>query len=221
MKNIYLDCETTGLTPGNICQLTTITEDSGKIVEAKNYFFTVNYITDGAAQLLNRDVEFYRKASNGLAFNSYADEIFEKLNNNIVIGHNVKFDINFLSTELWRQNKVLKLAGSADTMLETKDLIKIPAKNKKYGIYKNPKLTEMAEYFNIEDSQIIKLIDKLFEKDSSENSYHDSRYDTTVTFVCLNILREIRSGKAGYWSETFRTPGTFDVTGRKIETITL
>ena len=78
----------------------------------------------------------------------------------------------------------------------------------------------MAEYFNIEDSQIIKLIDKLFEKDNSENSYHDSRYDTTVTFVCLNILREIKSAKAGYWSETFRTPGTFDVTGSKIETIT-
>lgn len=210
MRNIYLDCETTGFSPGNICQLTMIIEDNGSITDAKNYFFKIDYITKGAQELLGRDISFYDKASNGERFSSKAEEIASILNDGIAIGHNVKFDINFISTELWRNNKILRLAGSADTMEYSKDIVKIPAKNRKYGVYKNPKLEELANYLCIDNSMIDKLVAKLFMNDDSSNLYHDSRFDTTVTFVCFNIIKEITQKKAGYWSETFRLKGSYN-----------
>ena len=50
MRNVFLDTETTNLTPGQIAQLSYIVEDNGK-VQGKNFFFKVDSMDEGAEKV--------------------------------------------------------------------------------------------------------------------------------------------------------------------------
>ncbi len=55
MKMIFFDTETTGITPGNICQLSYIVVDTGvkpTKTEGKNVFFAVEYVEPEAEEFL-------------------------------------------------------------------------------------------------------------------------------------------------------------------------
>ncbi len=202
MKKVFLDTETTGLKPGQIGQLSMIIEYDDSKIEAKNYFFNIDYIEDGAAEVCGRDLEFYKKASNGKCFKDYKLEILEILKDSLLIAHNEKFDENFISTEFWREDIIFKPAQRFCTMEYFRDIIKLlPGR---YGHkYKNPKLSELVNYFNIDEDKVKKYSVQLFGNDDSTNTgFHDARYDTTSMFVAFCIYRDSLNNSTK-WKDAF------------------
>lgn len=201
MRKIFFDTETTGLKPGNICQLSAIILDDDNNIQVKNYFFEVEYITRGAEEVCGRGVEFYKEASQGKQFKDYADELFNLFSNALLIAHNIKFDENFLSTEFWRLNKIFKPLDRFDTMTYFKDICKLPGKYN--NTYKNPKLEELVNFLNLDEQKIQKYTNQLFGLDGTElTGFHDARYDTTSMFVAFQVYGEMLSGK-NQWIQSF------------------
>ena len=60
---LFFDTETTGLNPGNICQLSYIIVD-GDNMESNNYFFKVDYVEPGAQRVHGLSVDKLFKLSN-------------------------------------------------------------------------------------------------------------------------------------------------------------
>lgn len=199
MKKVFFDTETTGFTPGQIGQLSLIIEDNGE-VNAKNYFFEVDYMSQGAMEVCGRDVDFYKEASNGKHFADYKNELLEIFKDSTLIAHNLKFDENFISMEFWRQNIQFVPAGRFDTMEYFRDILKIPGK---YGKYKNPKLEELVDSLSINKEKVLKYSKSLFNTDDNY-SFHDARYDTTSMFVAFQIYKD-RVNNLDSWEKEFCT----------------
>lgn len=206
MRKIFFDTETTGLSPGNIAQLALI-QDTDGIIEARNYFFKVDYITQGAEELCGRGIDFYKEASGGKEFKDYKDELYSIFNGALLIAHNLKFDENFLCTEFWRQGILFKPESRLCTMEYFKPILKLPGKGQYQ--YKNPKLSELVDYFKIDTEKINVYTKQLFSTDENE-SFHDARYDTASMFVVFQIYKEMldqtslgNSTVNGDWYKTF------------------
>lgn len=201
-KKIYFDTETTGLAPGNIAQLSMIVEYEDDRIETKNYFFEIDYITEGAEKACGRGVDFYKSVANGLRFKDYKDELLELFTDATLIAHNEKFDENFVSTEFWRLGVSFKPADKFCTMEFFKDILKIPGKGN-YR-YKNPKLGELVSFYNIDEDKVKSYSDKLFNAKANESyGFHDARYDTTAMFVVFQVYKESLNNKTD-WLDTFR-----------------
>lgn len=200
MKKVFLDTETSGFTPGQIGQLSMIIESDNNEVTGKNYFFKMDYITQGAEDICGRGLDFYEKESNGKTFKDNAVEIEETLKDSILIAHNLKFDLNFISTEFWRLNVLFQPSGELDTMTFFKPILKLPGK---YGnTYKNPKLEEVIDYFSINKDKVLQYTKQLFDTEDTIG-FHDARYDTTAMYVVVQIYREIQAGGPKDWNYTF------------------
>lgn len=183
MKMIFFDTETTGLRPGNICQLSYILIDTNSkptITIGKNVFFSVEYIEPSAESVHGFSVEALHKLSNGRFFEDRLNE-FEAdfLTADILAGHNVNFDIKFLSHELLSCGKELKPKHTFCTMNYYKNICNL--KNA-YGKSKSPRLKEVVEFLNIEESDIDALSKNLF---SETGNFHDARFDTTATYMLV------------------------------------
>ena len=197
---ICFDTETSGLKPGQIGQLSAIITDEALNVKGINYFFEIDSIEPGAEALLGRGVDWYREKSKGLKFKDVASEIAEIFNGNIWAGHNVKFDENFLSSELWRCGLVAKPVNKFDTMTNYKDILKI---KDRYGRIKYPKLTELVDGLALNKDKLSKYCATLFGND--ETAFHDSRFDTTATFVAMQMFNELNLPlEKRAWTNTFR-----------------
>jgi DNA polymerase III epsilon subunit-like protein len=202
MRKIFLDTETTGLSPGQIGQLSMIIEEENGEVSGKNYFFKIDYITSGAEQVCGRGLEFYAEASGGKIFADYKDEIYNILKDSTLIAHNLKFDENFISTEFWRQQIMFAPAGRFDTMSYFRDICKLPGGTRGQK-YKNPKLEELVDYFNVDKDKVQKYSETLFPSDDSSNvGFHDARYDTTSMFVAFHIYQDSLHNKTD-WADVF------------------
>ena len=196
MGNIFIDTETTGFVPGQICQLTLIHEEDFNIVASKNYYFKVDQMTPGAQEVHGLSIEFLDGISNGLRFEDYKDELMSVLGSNTLIAHNLGFDEKFISSEFWRLGISFKPAGRLDTMEFFKPILQIPAKNRRFGPYKNPSLHDLVNYFNIDEDKAKRLCHSLFGHIS--NGYHDSRLDTTMLYLAVTLHRENLNG-GDYW----------------------
>ena len=191
LNNIYLDTETSDLKPGQIGQLSLIIESEAGL-STRNYYFSIKSITDGAAQVTGRSVDWYERASGGKKFAEYADEIYNIINNQRIIAHNVKFDESFISMELWRCNKTLTIGDRFDTMTSFRNITKIPSNNG----YKNPKLQELVNYLNINTDEVAKYAQELFSIET--NDYHDAIFDTTSMYIACKVWTDIQSGTTNY-----------------------
>lgn len=202
MYNIYLDTETTDFNPGQICELSMIIEDkaTNKFIGAKNYFFTVDSIEEGAQEVHGLTVEKLIELSDNKAFKDYYEEILGILQGNCIVAHNEAFDEKFISTELWRCGISFTPAARQCTMQLFKLILKIPAKYKKYGPYKNPKLEEVVNFLSIDTDKVNQYSEKLFNYDGS--TYHDSRFDTAAMYVAVNVYREKLHG-GNVWQSQF------------------
>ena len=99
---LYFDTETTGLHPGQICQLTYILQDKNG-VKAKNFFFSVDYVEFSAQMVHGFSKEKLFVLSNGKTFSDHFEEIksdFESAD--LVVAHNVSFDFSFMRKEFER-----------------------------------------------------------------------------------------------------------------------
>ena len=197
MDRVYFDTETSGFTPGQIAQLSYIKEyDSGEIV-AKNFFFYVNYIEEGAEAVTGRGKSFYTAHSNGLRFGDHIAEIEADFANSILIAHNIEFDEKFMSAEFWRLGKIFSPASKLCTMNYFKPICNIKTKANKV---KNPKLVELIDYFGIDNEKISLYCEDLFNEPCGE--FHDAMYDTTAMFIACKLHAEQReNGDA--WKNTF------------------
>ncbi len=178
---IYLDTETTGLYPGQICQLSYIIQDGYKVV-AKNYFFSVDYVEPGAQMVHGFSVEKLDKLSNGKDFSCFIDEIERDiLNADLVIAHNSQFDFNFLGKEFERCRREFFVKQSFCSMKGMTAVCKLP-KTRGLG-YKYPKLSELTAYLGVSDKDVEENTVKLY---GNTVGYHDARFDTVALYTALN-----------------------------------
>lgn len=201
MYNIYLDTETTSFVPGSIIELSMIIEDvDTKSIVARNYFFDVDSIDEGAQKAHGFSVEDIHMLSGGKRFEDYYLELNQILTSGTLIAHNEAFDERYLSAELWRCGISFTPLDRLCTMKVFKDILQIPAKYKKYGAYKNPKLSEVMEYLSISTNRVNEYSKRLFNYGGSE--YHDSRFDTTAMYVAVQVYREKLHGGSD-WHNMF------------------
>lgn len=174
MKTIYLDTETTDLTPGQICQLSYIIED-GKDIQGKNFYFEVDHVEAEAESIHGLSVKKLKELSNGLKFNDIKFEFLKDIENATIVGHNISFDLNFINSELCN----IRISNKHFcTMNHFTNIIQLPGY---YDNYKWPKLIELIDFLEIEEKEIIKNVKKIFcEK---EVGFHDSRFDVVGTYL--------------------------------------
>lgn len=188
MRNIVFDTETTGLLDTNpnaqVCELSYIIEEKGKIVSTKNYFFTVNEVDMGAYNVHHMSQRDLELLSNGLKFSDVAQEIHNEIEQcDFIVGHNVQFDINMLNLEFERLGMTpINNSNIFDTMLYTTGRLKLKRAN---GTIKAPKLVELIKHYNLEES-VQENLKKYFKNIRAEA--HDSRYDTMATYLITKKL---------------------------------
>lgn len=200
MRIVYLDTETTGLNPGQICELSMIVEDDLKFTSAHDIYFKVSEMTEGAQNVHGLSIEDLKILSNGLEFKDHKDELLNILNGATLVAHNLPFDEKFISQEFWRCGISFTPANRLDSMKYFNPILRLPARSKKYGPYKNPKLVEVMEYFRVSPEKIGAFSNEIFNKKSS--GYHDSAFDTTALYIMINVQREILNG-GNYWYNRF------------------
>ena len=177
---ICLDTETTGLYPGNICQLTYIMMESGKVVP-KNMFFKVDHVEYGAYAVHGFSVEKLKELSGGKIFRDRIDEIEEDFNRaDVLIAHNTAFDFMFLRAEFENVNKVFTFKNEFCTMKKMTPVCKLTRSN--HVGYKYPKLNELCAHFDITDEVIEEEVKNLF---SVDLNFHDARFDTTALYLAV------------------------------------
>ena len=199
MNIIILDIETTGdnYNIDEICQLSYfILNENLHFIKAKNFFFKVDYIhfKSNKSKLNINDLKIL---SNNKLFRDNYEEIFNDLNGNMIICHNLEHDISFLNSEFLRCGIDTFEYHGFCTMKYYTDILKI--KHDVYG-YKYPKLEEVMPYLNIKRGDIVRLCDYYFnEKDIN---LHDSRFDTSILYYVVkntvginNIVNKIKTNK--------------------------
>lgn len=180
MRSIFLDTETTGLRPGQIAQLTYLIEEDKKLVGVKNYFFTVDEMGAEAEKVHGFSMERLEKLSEGFTFGDLVPEIYDDFEGATFIAHNIKFDRKFIDAEFARLDEQCGAAKEFCTMAYFKDILKIPARNG--AGYKNPRLEEVVNFYNINKERILEVTKRLFQ--CEEVSFHDARYDTVAMYLC-------------------------------------
>lgn len=198
MKILFFDTETTDIRPGNICQLSYIVVDSSTKPQStvgKNFFFTVEDMSLSAQEVHGFTLETLYELSNGLYFEDRYEEFLNDFQSaDVIIGHNVNFDLKFFNHELEFLDYQLNCKNSFCTMAYYKDVCKLS--NGKGGI-KNPKLEEVITFLKISKDDIINKCNELFD---GNGDYHDARFDTTATYMI--VTKGIKTGviPKGYFS---------------------
>lgn len=193
---LFFDTETTGLRPGNICQLSYIIT-IGEDIKPHNYFFKVDYIEPGAERIHGLSVRRLAALSNNKTFKDSFNGIREDFDTaELLIGHNISFDLNFIKSEFSRCGHDYSYNESLCTMRYFTDICKIPKANG-YG-YKFPKLEELTIFFGISNKDIISKTEEIFK---SKSGYHDARFDAVATYLCYMKAFEkglIKTKKVAY-----------------------
>lgn len=182
---IFFDTETTGLFPGQICQLSYIVQTKENFF-AKNFFFSVDYVEQSAFMVHGFSKEKLQELSCGKKFSDYLKEIkadFESAD--IIISHNISFDLSFLREEFDRLGQILYVKNEFCSMKKSTPICKLLRKNGQG--YKYPKLQELCSFLNINDNEIKKLSYKIY---NDMADYHDARFDSSAVCLAVNKLIE-------------------------------
>lgn len=199
MKLLFFDTETTGINPGSICQLSYIVVDTTckpQNTWGKNFFFTVDYVEPEAEKVHGFSVEKLYELSSGEGFEDRFQEILQDFSEaDVLIGHNVNFDIKFLTYELEGCGELFSPKNIFCTMNYYRNIIKLPTEK---GYYKSPRLEEAVKFLNINEDTVVENSIKLF---GDYGEYHDARFDTTATY--LLVVEGIKKGHipGGYFSK--------------------
>ena len=178
---IYLDTETTGLRPGNICQLSYIIQEKDK-ARAKNFFFQVDFVEYSAFLVHGFSVEKLKTLSGGKRFNDYLEEIELDFNlADYIVCHNTSFDFMFLRAEFEKCGVCFAPNNEFCTMKKSTSACKL-TRAKGVG-FKYPKLSELVSFLGITDKEILSTAKKLF---GSQCGYHDARFDTCAVYLAVN-----------------------------------
>ena len=188
MRTITFDTETTGLKPGNICQLAYIIDDEGTIT-GKCFFFKVDYVEPGAQRVHGFSTDMLNKLSGGRGFGEFAAQISDDFNScGFCIAHNYNFDNSFLLAECKRHGISISIKPDSQfcTMLHFTPILKLPRASAS-GQYKYPTLSELAAFLAITDGEISSLTHKAFGSDGRDKLalyHHDARFDCAAAYLC-------------------------------------
>jgi DNA polymerase-3 subunit epsilon len=178
---LYFDTETTGLRPGQICQLTYIMQDGFGSV-AKNFFFSVESVDYSAFLVHGFSVQKLYALSNGKVFSDFITEIAQDFANaDLIIAHNIDFDLSFMRAEFERAGVQFKYKNSLCSMKTCVPICKLP-RSRGVG-FKYPKLGEMLNYFGYTDCDIVAKEKEIY---GMVTSAHDARYDTVALYMAVN-----------------------------------
>ena len=187
---LFFDTETTGLYPGQICQLSYIMQTREKAY-AKNFFFSVDYVEPSALAVHGFSVQKLKELSLGRDFSFFFDEInldFQKAD--LICAHNTSFDFSFMRKEYERLGQTFYVKNEFCSMKKTTPICKILRKS---GVgYKYPKLSELCEFVGISDSQISQKTSMLF---GNKSSFHDARFDTSALYLAVNKCLKLEQFK--------------------------
>ncbi|NMM61200.1 3'-5' exonuclease [Clostridium sp. P21] len=149
---VILDLETTGLSSlsDKIIEISIIKYENGRVVDTYN-------------QLIDPEMHIPQEASNinGITndmvkgcpkIHEIIDNVYDRINGEIVMGYNVEFDIKFLSTAFGRSNKKIDKLVLIDVLQVVKETL--PSKETQ-----NRKLETMKNYFGIESTSHRALAD--------------------------------------------------------------
>ncbi len=188
---LYFDTETTGLRPGNICQLSYILQ-RGTAIKSKNFFFTVDFVEFGALAVHGFSVPLLKRLSDGKRFADFIDEIEEDFNlADLLVAHNTSFDFGFLRAEFEREGRFFNSEKGFCTMKNSVTFCKL-LRSSHVG-YKYPKLSELCAQLEISDTDILSFARRTFGADCG---YHDARFDTSALFLVSNKgINQIESYK--------------------------
>ena len=176
---LYLDTETTGLHPGQICQLSYVMQYADK-TECKNFFFTVDYVEPSAVAVHGLSVEKLKVLSQNKRFSDFAKEISLDLESaDVVVCHNFSFDSMFLRKEFGQINLPLLIKNEFCSMKKSTPICKLIGR--RVG-YKYPKLCELTAFLGIGDSEILAETRKLF---GASVGFHDARFDTVAVYLAM------------------------------------
>lgn len=149
-------------------------DDNYEIISEKQFMFPDIDLRD-SEKIHGISREYLNK--NGVLFEDVIDEIYNDLKDcDNLIAHNINFDINILSSELYRRGHVsfasmIRKKKLICSMILLKDVVGI--KNK-YGI-KYPTLTELYKY--------------VFGQDKEIENCHNAKYDVLALYECIKNLR--------------------------------
>ncbi len=185
VKLLFFDTETTDIRPGNICQLSYILVDNNtkpQTTIGKNFFFAVEDMSASAEDIHGFSLEKLYELSNGLYFEDQLEGFIQDfLEADIIIGHNVNFDLKFINHELEFCDIQLNTRHNFCTMNYYKDKCRLT--NGKGGI-KNPRLEEVITFLGISKEDILNKCNELFD---GIGDYHDARFDTTATYLIVTM----------------------------------
>lgn len=178
---IYFDTETTGLRPGQICQLSYIMQNDGGSV-AKNMYFCVDDMEQSAYAVHGLSLEKLRELSDGAKFSDRIEEIEEDFSKaDMTVSHNVAFDFMFMRAEFERAGRIFMFKNQFCTMKNMTPVCKLPRRTGEG--YKYPKLSELCGYFSLAENDIVSAGKKLF---GDVYGAHDARFDTSAVYLAVN-----------------------------------
>ena len=178
---LFFDTETTGLRPGQICQLSYIMQ-SGESLESRNLFFTVDYMEKSAEMVHGFSIEKLQALSNGKRFCDYIDVIEKDFSSaDLVVAHNSSFDFSFMRAEYERLGKIFSVKNEFCSMKKSVPICKLIRASS--GAYKYPKLSELCAHFAIDNEQISDALFKVF---GASAGFHDARFDATAVLLAIN-----------------------------------
>ena len=178
---IFFDTETSGLYPGQICQLSYIMQTKEKVL-AKNFFFSVENVEPSALAVHGFSVQKLKELSMGKGFCDFFDEIradFEKAD--LICAHNTSFDFSFMRKEYERLGQTFYIKNEFCSMRKSTPICKLLRKSG--SGYKYPKLSELCEFLSISDDDISMQANALF---NAQSSFHDARFDTSALYLAVN-----------------------------------
>ena len=192
MQMIIFDTETSGFSPNsrNIVQLSYLV-DNGEL-SGKNFYFAVDNVDEGAAAVHGLTVDKLAELSEGYRFYDVVEEVLADFGAaKLLIAHNIKFDLSFLTAEVGRcgfsLTEVLKrdrkMVDTVCTMHSTTNFCKLPGK---YG-YKGPKLNELMDCLGIEISEVEEFCRQVF---GDFEGFHDARFDVAGTYMAYKMASE-------------------------------
>ena len=181
MRIAVFDTEATDLVPGQICQLAYLLAEDDQ-VSGHNFFFSVDEMSQGALEVHGFTMDALAHLSGGHYFEDDAAQILNDFNRcDLLIGHNVAADERYLRVELERAGLKLKKMNSFCTMNFATGIMNMRRKVVT-GRPKPPKLSELAAYYEISREEVQEKLALWFE---SEGELHDARFDTVMTYLCL------------------------------------
>ena len=178
---LYFDTETTGLKPGQICQLSYVMQE-GDALSSRNMFFTVDNMEYGAYMVHGFSMEKLKILSGGKRFEDFIDVIERDFTSaDAVVSHNTAFDFMFMRAEFERLGRVFKVKNEFCSMKKATPLCKL--KRSRGEGYKYPKLNELCSHLGVSDSKILNISEKIF---GHKAGFHDARFDTTAVLLAVN-----------------------------------